>query len=118
MDVDAAMRRFLDSWNAEGSSWEAWVGEVERLRATFATLIGADADEVAVLPSASVGINAIASSMAFDGLRRRVVMGKFEFPTMAQVWLAQRPRGRWRASPPRPHRARPCASPDRSRCCR
>ena len=93
MDVDAAMRRFLDSWNAEGSSWEAWVGEVERLRATFATLIGADADEVAVLPSASVGINAIASSMAFDGLRSRVVMGKFEFPTMAQVWLAQRPRG-------------------------
>ncbi|MDP6608020.1 MAG: aminotransferase class V-fold PLP-dependent enzyme [Vicinamibacterales bacterium] len=92
-DVDAAMRRFLDSWNDEGSPWETWVGEVERLRTTFASLIGADADEIAVLPSASTGINAIASALTFDGTRRRVVMGRFEFPTMAQVWLAQRERG-------------------------
>jgi selenocysteine lyase/cysteine desulfurase len=92
-DVDGAMRAFLDSWNDEGSPWEAWIGEVERLRATFASLIGADADEVAVLPSASIGINSIASALTFESARRRVVMGRFEFPTMAQVWLAQCERG-------------------------
>lgn len=92
-DVRAAMQQFLDSWNREGSPWEAWVGEVERLRSTFAALIGADADEVAVLPSASIGINAIASALMFNGPRRQVVMGRFEFPTMAQIWLAQRQRG-------------------------
>ena len=87
------MRRFLDSWNEAGSPWESWVDEVERLRRTFAATIGADADEVAVLPSASVGINAIASALSFDGDRRRVAMGRFEFPTMAQIWLAQQRRG-------------------------
>ena len=92
-DVDAAMRQFLDSWNDAGSPWEAWIEEVERLRRTYATMIGADADEVAVLPSASTGINAIASALSFKSERRRIVMGQFEFPTMAHIWLAQRPRG-------------------------
>ena len=92
-DVDAAMRQFLDSWNDAGSPWEAWIEEVEHLRRMYATMIGADTDEVAVLPSASTGINAIASALSFEGERRRVVMGQFEFPTMAHIWLAQRPRG-------------------------
>ena len=92
-DVDAAMRQFLDSWNDAGSPWEAWIEEVERLRRTYATMIGADADEVAVLPSASTGINAIASALSFESERRRIVMRQFEFPTMAHIWLAQRPRG-------------------------
>lgn len=92
-DVHAAIQQFLDSWNREGSPWEAWIGEVERLRSRFAALIGAASDEVAVLPSASIGINAIASALMFDGPRRQVVMGRFEFPTMAQIWLAQQQRG-------------------------
>ena len=44
-------------------------------------------------PSASGGINAIASALDFTGPRRQVVLGEFEFPTMAQVWLAQQRRG-------------------------
>ena len=28
----------------------------------------------------------------FDG-RNKVVMSEYEFPTMGQIWLAQRPRG-------------------------
>lgn len=91
--VREAFRRFLDSWDAEGSPWEEWVREVERLRAGFARLVGADADEVAVLPSASAGINAIASALRFEPPRDGVVIGELEFPTMAQVWLAQERRG-------------------------
>ena len=92
-DVDEAMRSYLDSWHQGGSPWELWVEQVERLRARFAASIGADADEIAVTPSASAGINAIASALAFDGRRSHVVIGDFEFPTMAQVWLAQERRG-------------------------
>lgn len=92
-DVRDAMSAFLRDWDAEGSPWEAWVQVVERLRAAFADLIDASPDEVAVMPSASAGINTIASALSFDGPRRRVVAGEFEFPTMGQIWLAQERRG-------------------------
>ncbi len=92
-DVDEAMRAYLESWHESGSPWEMWVDEVERLREWFAASIGAGADEIAVMPSASAGINAVASALSFDGPRSHVVIGDFEFPTMAQVWLAQERRG-------------------------
>jgi len=93
IDVEEAMRAYLESWHESGSPWEMWVDQVERLRARFAASIGAGADEIAVMPSASAGINAVASALSFDGPRSHVVIGDFEFPTMAQVWLAQERRG-------------------------
>jgi selenocysteine lyase/cysteine desulfurase len=92
-DVDEAMRAYLDSWHESGSPWEVWVEQVEHLRARFAESIGADQDEIGVVPSASAGINAVASAISFAGPRSRVVIGDFEFPTMAQIWLAQQRRG-------------------------
>ena len=92
-DVEDAMRAYLDSWHESGSPWELWVEQVERLRARVRRSIGADRDEIAVMPSASAGINAVASALDFAGPRSHVVIGDFEFPTMAQVWLAQERRG-------------------------
>ncbi len=97
-DVEAAMSEWIRTWHDGGSPWEMWVDHVEALRVAFAASIGADGDEIAVVPAASGGINAVASALDFDGERRTVVMGEFEFPTMAQVWLAQQRRGaqvRW-----------------------
>jgi selenocysteine lyase/cysteine desulfurase len=97
-DVEASMREYVQSWHDGGSPWELWVEKVEELRTRFAASIGADRDEIAVMPSASAGINAIASALDFNGSRSHVAMGEFEFPTMAQVWLAQQRRGatiRW-----------------------
>ena len=91
--VEAALASYVESWHAGGSPWEDWVARVEHLRSLVATAIGADADEVAVMPSASVAISTIATALRFDDERRRVVIGEFEFPTMAHVWLAQQPRG-------------------------
>jgi selenocysteine lyase/cysteine desulfurase len=93
IDVEQAMRAYMESWHELGSPWEMWVEQVERLRARFAASIGADADEIAVVPSASGGINAVASALDFTGPRSGVVLGDFEFPTMAHVWLAQERRG-------------------------
>lgn len=92
-DVEDAMAAYVRSWNEEGSPWEAWVGVVEQLRASFAAMIGASPDEVAVMPSASAGINAIASALSYGSGRDRVVAGEFEFPTMGQIWVAQERRG-------------------------
>jgi selenocysteine lyase/cysteine desulfurase len=93
LEVRAALDAFVESWHTAGSPWDRWVGEVERLRALFATTIGADADEIAVMPSASAAIAAIATALSFDGDRRQVLLSEFEFPTMAHVWLAQQRRG-------------------------
>jgi selenocysteine lyase/cysteine desulfurase len=97
-DVEQAMGEYLASWHEGGSPWEMWVDQVEALRTAFAASIGAGRDEIAVMPSASAGINAVASALDFRGPRSHVAMGEFEFPTMAQVWLAQERRGatiRW-----------------------
>ena len=93
LDVEAAFRTFTESWHAGGSPWDGWVEEVERLRGLFAASIGAAADEIAVMPSASTAIAAIATALRFDHPRSQVVLGEFEFPTSAHVWLAQQRRG-------------------------
>jgi selenocysteine lyase/cysteine desulfurase len=92
-DVETGLTEWIRTWHDDGSPWELWVDRVEALRAHFARSIGADAGEVAVVPAASGGINAVASALNFRDPRRRVVMGEFEFPTMAQIWLAQQARG-------------------------
>jgi len=90
--VEASLLAHIRSWHEQGSPWDRWVEEYENARTAFARFIGAEQDEVAVVPSASAGINSVASALHF-GKRRKIVMGEFEFPTMGQIWLAQRPRG-------------------------
>jgi selenocysteine lyase/cysteine desulfurase len=92
-DVEQALRTFIESWHAGGSPWDQWMGEVERLRALFAAAIGADVDEVAVMPNATTAAAAIATALSFDGARREVLLSGFEFPTMAHLWQAQARRG-------------------------
>ncbi len=90
--VEASMQAHIRSWHEHGSPWDRWVEEYEAARTAFARFIGAAPEEVAVVTSASAGINSIASALDF-GKRRKVVMGEFEFPTMGQIWLAQERRG-------------------------
>ncbi len=91
-DVQAGMDAYACSWRQAPAPWDVWIGKYEEMRAAFAKLIHAKPEEVAVLTSASAGINPIANALQFNG-RNRVVMGEFEFPTMGQIWLAQEARG-------------------------
>jgi selenocysteine lyase/cysteine desulfurase len=90
--VEASLQAHIRSWHERGSPWDRWVEEYENARTAFARFIGAEPDEVAVVPSASAGINSVASALDFRQ-RRKVIMGEFEFPTMGQIWLAQQARG-------------------------
>ena len=90
--VQAGLEDYIASWHEQGSPWETWVDHYEAARTAFAKFINASPDEVAIVTSASAGINSIASALSFRE-RNKVVMGEFEFPTMGHVWLAQRPRG-------------------------
>jgi len=88
---------YLDSWNAQGMDWDAWMEEVEQARAGFARLINAPVEHVAVSPSVSVAVSSLVSAFAFDD-RRVLVSSQAEFPTVGHVLLAQERRGaevRW-----------------------
>src|SRR5712671_301399 len=90
--VQTGLEDYIASWHEQGSPWETWVDHYEAARTAFAQFINASPDEVAIVTSASAGINSIASALSFRE-RNKVVMGEFEFPTMGHVWLAQRARG-------------------------
>jgi len=91
-DVETAIGEWLQSWHQQGSPWDLWVDQYEAGRRQFAAMINARPEEVAIVASASAGVNALASALSF-GQRNKVVLGEFEFPTMGHIWLSQRARG-------------------------
>ena len=90
--VEGGMREYMGSWRTSANPWEEWVGAYEDLRRRFAAFINAAPEEVAIVTSASAGINPIATALSFDK-RDKVVMSEYEFPTMGHIWLAQESRG-------------------------
>lgn len=90
--VEQSMERLLEMWRYQGSPWDAWVEEYELMRREFAAFIGAEPDEIAIVPSVSAGVSSVATAFDFKD-RKTVLMGEFEFPTMGHVWLAQQRRG-------------------------
>jgi len=91
--VRAAFAAYLDDRLAVGANWDIWVAKNEAVRRGLATVLRADPDEVAVTTSTTAGINAIASALDFSGERDTIVTSDLEFPTNAQIWHAQEPRG-------------------------
>lgn len=91
--VEAAIRSYVDDRLEKGADWGGWVGKAEAVRDGVAALLNAGPDEIAVTASASAGINSLASALDLSGARNKVVVSNFEFPTGAQIWHAQAPRG-------------------------
>src|SRR5579863_6662009 len=92
-DVKAAIEAYMDDRLAVGADWDVWIMKNEAVRGLTAQLLGAAPDEIAVTASVSAGLNALASAIDFTGKRNKVVISDFEFPTNAQIWHAQEPRG-------------------------
>ena len=92
-DVKAAFDAYMDDRLLVGANWDMWITKNESVRALTATLLHASPDEIAVTASVSAGLNALASAFNFTGKRNKVVVSDFEFPTNAQIWHAQEPRG-------------------------
>ncbi len=88
----AAHQEYLDSWRELGAPWGVWVGKHEELRSAFAGLIGAKPSEVAICPSVSVALAAIASSLDWRD-RNGVVFDDYSFPSVTYLWHAQAARG-------------------------
>jgi selenocysteine lyase/cysteine desulfurase len=91
--VREAYAHYLRDWDERGAPWEYWMERTESARASFAGLVGADTDEIAVTASVSAGVNAVASGLRLGDGRDRIVVSDFEFPTVGQIWHAQEERG-------------------------
>jgi selenocysteine lyase/cysteine desulfurase len=92
-DVKASIEAYMEDRLAVGANWDVWITKNEAVRGLTAQLLGASPDEIAVTASVSAGLNALASALDFTGKRNKVVISDFEFPTNAQIWHAQEPRG-------------------------
>jgi selenocysteine lyase/cysteine desulfurase len=90
--VRAAYDQYLRDWDEQGAPWDYWVERQEAARNSFANLINAAPDEVAVTTSLSAGVAALASGLRF-ARRSKVVLTDWEFPTIGQIWHAQEARG-------------------------
>ncbi|MGA2343116.1 MAG: aminotransferase class V-fold PLP-dependent enzyme [Steroidobacteraceae bacterium] len=92
-EVKSAFEAYMEDRLLVGANWDVWVTKNESVRSLVAKLLNATPDEIAVTASVSAGLNALASALDFSGPRNKVVVSDFEFPTNAQIWHAQEPRG-------------------------
>src|SRR5436190_20019936 len=85
---------FFDLWQARGASawYDVWWAALSELRARYARVVNAGPAEIALAPSISVALSAVAEALDY-GRRPRVVVTSLDFPTVAYQWLAKRPRG-------------------------
>src|SRR5438874_5521644 len=90
--VRDAYAQYLSDWDEKGAPWEYWVERQEAARTSFADLINAVPEEVAVTTSLSAGVASLASGLRF-ARRSTVVLTDWEFPTIGQIWHAQETRG-------------------------
>lgn len=91
-DLDEAMGRMLEDMAERGAPWHLFEERVAEARERFAAFVGARVDQVALLADASTGAYQVASTMDWSA-RPGIVTSAWEFPSVAHVWLAQRPRG-------------------------
>src|SRR2546428_5874191 len=83
--------RLWSEWG--GRAWDRhWMTELERLRADFASVLGAGCDDIALQPGASTALVAVASAIDYSK-RDTVVVADIDFPTDGHVFLAREHQG-------------------------
>lgn len=91
----ALAEEHLDLWQRLGPE-ELWFDHafprLQECREQFAALIGADVDEIAIVPSVSNGLSSIATCLDLEA-RPKIVLTEMDFPTNHYVWRAQQRRG-------------------------
>ncbi|WP_406638872.1 aminotransferase class V-fold PLP-dependent enzyme [Amycolatopsis sp. WGS_07] len=90
--LTAELFEFQHTIREHGAPWDKWMVKVAEARELFARLIGAEVDDIAVVPSASEGAYQVASTQDWSQ-RSGIVTTDLEFPSLGHVWLAQQGRG-------------------------
>jgi kynureninase len=88
--VEQSVLRFLSQWHEHGASaWSGpWWQTLREVRERCALVLGADPDEIALFPSITAALTAVASALTYRE-RPTVVLSTLDFPTTAYQWLAK-----------------------------
>src|SRR5437899_10444099 len=87
------LAEFVDLWQSRGASawYDVWWAALGDLRRRYGSLIGAAPEEIALAPSISVAVAAVAEAVDYTR-RPRGVVTSLDFPPAASPWLAKAPR--------------------------
>ena len=79
---------FQQEWHTYGASawYEIWMSRLAELRARMESFFNAPAGTIALEPSTSVALAAVASTVDYSR-RNRVVVADLDFPTIAYAWM-------------------------------
>jgi selenocysteine lyase/cysteine desulfurase len=88
-----AYLRALDRWSAGRFDWADAERAGEEARAAFAQLIGAQPDEIAIVPAVSAGAGLIAANMPQAQRGENIVVAGGEFASNYFPWVLLRERG-------------------------
>lgn len=91
-EVNYALTDLARSLHLHGAPWGEWMTEVENLRSEFASFINTTPDHIAIVPTASAGAYQVASAFNWDN-NADVVTSAIEFPSIGQVFQAQKVNG-------------------------
>jgi selenocysteine lyase/cysteine desulfurase len=72
------------------SAWyEIWLAKLDEVRESFGRTLGAPGADIALLPSVSAALAAVAGSLNFEN-RPKVVLTELDFPTVGHLFLSRR----------------------------
>jgi selenocysteine lyase/cysteine desulfurase len=91
ISVTDGMTELIDDWSKTGEHWDEWLLDVVDARRLFAKLIGGSKSCVGVVPSVSVGLACIGSSVKMS--KRKVVTSSLNFPTNVIMWQRMKEAG-------------------------
>jgi kynureninase len=92
--VPDRLAEYVDMWAEQGvRAWaNGWWEMPLRVADEIAPLMGASANEVAMVPNVSIGQAAIMSAVDYSGARNKIVMTELDFPSVRYVYDKLAPR--------------------------
>ncbi|KUP38192.1 aminotransferase [Bacillus halotolerans] len=86
--VSKAIQDYHDSLLHRGTNWNEAIEKTESARNEFARLVGAEPEEIAIVPSVSDALISVASSLSAVK-KKQVVYTEMDFPAVSHIWQAQ-----------------------------
>jgi selenocysteine lyase/cysteine desulfurase len=93
LQVTNAMKKSIEDWSQRGRIWDESMNDIISIKENYSRLVQADASEIAIVPSVSAGLVAIASSLSLIRGRRNAVVSSLNFSANKVIWQQMKASG-------------------------